>query len=387
MSASPLAEVLRRQTVLVCVGAGGVGKTTISASLGLRAAASEGRSSLVCTIDPARRLANSLGLSELGNEETRIGEEVFEQSNVPMRAPLHAMMLDMKRTWDELVTRHAPPDVRDRILSSRFYQSLSTRLAGSQEYIAMEKLSQLRSRRDYELIVLDTPPTAHALDFLDAPNRVLDFLDNDAARWLFAPALSAGKFGLKMLSKGGSYALRTLSRFTGTEMLQEMASFMLSFGTLNESFRDRAREVRALLAADTTSFVVVTIPGPERLDEVVHFHTLLQQNEMNVAAIVVNRVHPSPTDEQFADARRVPEPLRSRLEQTLEEMRTVAMYDAASIAQLQRECDPTPLVLVPRFERDVHDLGSLWETSRYLVGDVRVAAGARADDAAAGRAP
>jgi anion-transporting ArsA/GET3 family ATPase len=387
MSGSPLVEALRDRSVLVCVGAGGVGKTTISASLALRAASGERRSALVCTIDPARRLADSLGLSELGNEETRIGEAIFERSNVPMRAPLHAMMLDMKRTWDELVERHAPPDARERILNSRFYQSLSTRLAGSQEYIAMEKLSQLRARTDYELIVLDTPPTAHALDFLEAPNRVLDFLDNDAARWLLSPALSMGRLGLKVLSKGGSYALKTLSRFTGTEMLQEMSSFMLSISTLNESFRDRAREVRALLAAESTSFVVVTVPGPERLDEVVHFRTLLQQNEMNVAAIVVNRVHPSPSAEQFADVRRVAQPLRSRVEETLEEMRAVAVHDALAIAELRRECDPTPLVLVPRFERDVHDLGTLWQTSRYLVGDVRLAAGGQADDAAASGAP
>ena len=252
----------------------------------------------------------------------------------------------------------------------------------------MEKLSQLRARSDYELIVLDTPPTAHALDFLEAPNRVLDFLDNDAAGWLLSPARAAGKFGFKVLSKGGSYALKTLSRFTGTEMLEEMSAFLMSISTLNESFRDRAREVHALLGAESTSFVVVTIPGPERLDEVIHFHTLLRQNEMNVAAIVVNRVHPSPTEEQFADLRRVPQPVRSRLAETLEEMRAVAVHDALAIAELRRECDPTPLVLVPRFERDVHDLGTLWQTSRYLVGDVRVPSGAlQIDGAPASGAP
>jgi anion-transporting ArsA/GET3 family ATPase len=387
MNGSPLIEALRRDTVLVCVGAGGVGKTTVSASLALRAASAEGRSSLVCTIDPARRLANSLGLSQLGNEETRIGEDIFEQGNVPVRAPLHAMMLDMKRTWDELVERHAPPDVRDRILDNRFYQTLSTRLAGSQEYIAMEKLSQLRARSDYELIVLDTPPTAHALDFLDAPNRVLDFLDNDAARWLLTPALTAGKLGWKMLHRSGSYALKTLSRFTGAAMLEEMSSFMMSLSALNESFRDRAREVRELLAADLTAFVLVTSPNPERLDEVVHFHTLLQQNKMSVAAIVVNRVHPAPTDEQMADALRVPDSLRSRVEETLEEMRALALHDAASIADIQRECDPTPLVLVPRFDRDVHDLHALWHTSQYLVGDATVEAGPAIEEAPGSRAP
>lgn len=371
---APIRDALRAQDVLVCVGAGGVGKTTVSAALALRAASGERRSSLVCTIDPARRLANSLGLSQLGNAETRIGEEVFEASNVPTGAPLHAMMLDMKRTWDELVEHHASPDVKDKILGSRFYQSLSTRLAGSQEYIAMEKLCQLRARTDYELIVLDTPPTAHALDFLDAPNRVLDFLDSDAARWLLTPALGVGRLGLKMLHLGSSYAARTISRFTGAETLQELASFMLSISTLNESFRDRASRVRELLGSERTSFVLVTTPGQERLDEVVHFHTLLMQNKMNLAAIVVNRVHPAPTAEQFEDARGLPEPLRGRVEQTLDELQTLAVHDAASITELRRACDPVPLVLVPRFERDVHDLGSLWHTSHFLMGEAAMPA-------------
>ncbi len=171
------------------------------------------------------------------------------------------MMLDMKQTWDDLITRYAPPDKRERILYNRFYQSLSSALAGSQEYIAMEKLWELRNRRDYELIVLDTPPTAHALDFLEAPNRVLDFLDNEAAKWLLTPALAAGKFGLSLFNLGGSYVAKTLSKFTGTETLQELSGFMLAIASMNESFRERARGVRELLEAKQTGFVLVTSPG------------------------------------------------------------------------------------------------------------------------------
>lgn len=369
MSTSPLSAALRDKTVLVCVGSGGVGKTTVAASLALRAASGQDRSSLVCTIDPAKRLANSLGLSHLGNAETRIDETLFDHAKIPKRAPLFAMMLDMKRSWDDLVERHTPPDKREKILNSRFYQALSTRLAGSQEYIAMEKLWELRSRSDYKLVVLDTPPTAHALDFLDAPNRILDFLDNDAARWLLTPALAAGKFGLKFLNLGSSYAAKTISRLTGTETLQELASFLLSTSSLNESFRERAREVRELLASRNTAFVIVTAPNPERLDEVIHFHRLLRENHMQVAAVVVNRVHPKPTDQQFAEVDQVDEPLRSRVRATLEEVRLLADHDAATIEELRKQCAPTPLVLVPRFDRDVHDLATLWHTSQYLAGE------------------
>src|SRR6185295_5621925 len=149
------------------------------------------------------------------------------------------MMLDMKHTWDAVIEQRAPADKRETILKNRFYQSLSSELAGSQEYIAMEKLWQLRSQRDYRLIVLDTPPTAHALDFLDAPNRVLDFMDNEAARWLLTPALAAGKVGLKLFNLGSSYVAKTLTKFTGTETLQELAAFMLAISGLNEGFKER----------------------------------------------------------------------------------------------------------------------------------------------------
>src|SRR5215831_19047791 len=168
----PLGEALVRDDVLICVGAGGVGKTTIAATIALRAA-EQGKRSLVCTIDPARRLADSLGLSELGNTEARISGERLAQAGLNPDAQLYAMMLDTKRTWDEFIERYAPADKREQILASRFYQSLSSSLAGSQEYIAMEKLWQLHSQHRYQLLVLDTPPTAHALDFLDAPNRAL----------------------------------------------------------------------------------------------------------------------------------------------------------------------------------------------------------------------
>ncbi|NTX12746.1 ArsA family ATPase [Myxococcus sp. CA056] len=367
MSTTALGPALAKKRVLICVGSGGVGKTTVAATLALRAAV-DGRGSLVCTIDPAKRLANSLGLSALGNAETQVPSSALEPLGVTARASLHAMMLDMKQTWDDLITRVAPPDQRERILANRFYQSLSTALAGSQEYIAMEKVWELRRKGEYELVVLDTPPTAHALDFLDAPNRVLDFLDNEAAKWLLAPALKAGKFGLSLFNRSG-YVLRALSKFTGTEMLQELSSFMLSLSGMNEGFRERARGVRALLEDATTGFVLVTSPHPERMDEAIHFNTLLKQHRMEVVALVVNRVHPLPTEAMWADAATLTPTRRAKVEETLRELQVLAEQDGRGIAQLQAACPGIPLIQVPRFGLDVHDITSLWQTGRFLLGD------------------
>lgn len=329
----------------------------------------EGQGSLVCTIDPARRLANALGLQALGNAETEISSSTFAQAGLAPRAPMRAMMLDMKRTWDQLIERRAPPEKREKILNNRFYQSLSSALAGSQEYVAMEMLCELRTQRDYPLIVLDTPPTAHALDFLDAPNRILDFLDNDASKWLLTPAMAAGKFGLKLFNLGGSYIAKTISRFTGTETLQQLAEFMLNISGMNEGFRERAHQTRALLEAPTTQFVLVTGPMPERLDEAIYFHSLLEQNKMRIAAIVVNRVHRVPPAGLWDEVAALPPSLRQKFEQTLKENEHLAQQDARGISKLRKACEKTPLVLVPRFELDVHDIGGLYETSHWLWGD------------------
>ncbi len=368
MSTTALAPALAGKRVLICVGSGGVGKTTAAASLALRAAV-DGRSSLVCTIDPAKRLANSLGLaSGLGNTETAVPATALEPLGIKPKAALHAMMLDMKQTWDDLITRVAPPEQRERILSNRFYQSLSTALAGSQEYISMEKLWELRRRSAYELIVLDTPPTAHALDFLDAPNRVLDFLDNEAAKWLLNPALKAGKLGMSLFNKSG-YVMRALAKFTGTEMLQELSNFMLAISSMNEGFRERARGVRQLLEDPSTGFVLVTSPHPERMDEAIHFHKLLKQHRMEVVALVVNRVHPLPKEALWEDAATLTPTRRAKVEETLRELQVMAEQDEKGLAQLKAACPDVPLIRVPRFELDVHDITALWRTGRYLVGD------------------
>lgn len=369
MTPSPsLSEALRRRRVLVCVGAGGVGKTTLSAALGIQAAAM-GRSTLVCTIDPARRLAGALGMRWLGNTPTEVRGEVLREAGLSLRAPLQAMMLDLKASWDELIERQAPPGERERILRNRFYQSLSTALAGSQEYIALEKLGQLRERSDVELIILDTPPTAHALDFLDSPSRILDFLDNDAARWLLDPALRASRLSLRLMRWGGGVAARTIGRLIGGETLEELATFLTAISGMNEGFRERARSVRALLASPETGFVLVAGASPERRAEALRFHAVLGERGLQRDGVVVNRVQQPPAESAEGELEGLAPALRRRVQETLEEARALAARDEVGVAALRAGTAPVPLLAVPRYSSEVHDLRALWRAGSHLVGE------------------
>lgn len=363
---SALLDAVASRRVLVCVGSGGVGKTTVAAALGL-ARALAGQRVLVCTIDPARRLANAMGLGPLGNVEARVPEHAFLAAGLRPRGELHAMMLDVKRTWDELVTRHAPdPARRDRILKNRLYHQMSAVLAGSQEYMAMEKLHELATDRDYDLIVLDTPPTAHALDFLDAPDRIIDFLGNDAARALLAPAAGAGRLGLRLAQLGSGYIARTLARFTGADMLRDLGEFLAGFQGMYDGFKERAAEVRALLALPSTGFVLVASPSPLSIDEALAFHERLHAEGMPVAGLVANRVTPDlwagggPLPDAAALAAALPADgaLAGRLAATLAEHQRLAAADEVALSRLFREV-PGPRAVVPRLERDVHDLAGL----------------------------
>jgi anion-transporting ArsA/GET3 family ATPase len=377
---SALLEAVAGRKVLVCVGSGGVGKTTVAAALGLSRAMA-GERVLVCTIDPARRLADAMGLGALGNVETRVPDQAFLQAGLRPRGELHAMMLDVKRTWDDLVTRHAPdPARRDRILKNRLYHQMSAALAGSQEYMAMEKLHELATDRDYDLIVLDTPPTAHALDFLDAPERIIDFLGNDAARTLLAPAAGAGRLGLKLAQLGSGFVVKTLARFTGADMLRDLGEFLAGFQGMYEGFKERAAAVRALLAQPTTGFVLVAGPSPVSIDEALAFYTRLRAEAMPVAGLVANRVTPdlwpgtAPLPDGAALAAALaglaaPGPLdaglAARLASTLSDHQRLAAADARAVARLLAGI-PAPHAVVPRLERDVHDLAGLARLAERL---------------------
>jgi anion-transporting ArsA/GET3 family ATPase len=359
-------ESLAARRIAVCVGPGGVGKTTVAAAVALQRAL-DGARVLVCTIDPARRLADAMGLSTLGNVEARVPDHAFRAAGLKPKGALFAMMLDVKRTWDDLVTRHAPdPARRDRILRNRLYQQMSSALAGSQEYMAMEKLYELATDRDYDVIVLDTPPTAHALDFLDAPDRILDFLGNETARALLAPAAAAGKLGLRLAQLGGGYIAKTLARFTGQAVLGDLGDFLQSFQGMYDGFKERAAEVHALLSRPEVGFLLVTSPSPVAVDEVLSFHERLHAESMPVAGLVANRVTPDlwpggtlPGEAQLAEALGARDAaLAGRMARTLLEHQALAAAEGRALGRLFARVD-APRATVPRLETDVHDLTGL----------------------------
>ncbi|MEY9875653.1 anion-transporting ArsA/GET3 family ATPase [Streptacidiphilus sp. MAP12-33] len=273
----------RKTRIIVCCGSGGVGKTTTAAALGLRAA-ERGRKVVVLTIDPARRLAQSMGLTELDNTPRVV-------KGVSGAGELQAMMLDMKRTFDEVVLSHADPERARQIMDNPFYQSLSSGFAGTQEYMAMEKLGQLHATGTWDLIVVDTPPSRSALDFLDAPNRLGSFLDGRLIKVLTAPAKVGGRSAMKMLNVGMTMFTGVLSKVLGATVLQDVSTFVAAMDSMFGGFRERADRTYALLQAKGTAFLVVASPERDALREAAYFVDRLEADRMPLAGLVLNRVH------------------------------------------------------------------------------------------------
>ncbi|MGW1204240.1 ArsA family ATPase [Streptomyces cyaneofuscatus] len=271
--------------IIVCCGSGGVGKTTTAAALGVRAA-ERGRKVVVLTIDPARRLAQSMGIDQLDNVPRRV-------EGIAGDGELHAMMLDMKRTFDETVEAHADAERARAILENPFYQSLSAGFAGTQEYMAMEKLGQLRARDEWDLIIVDTPPSRSALDFLDAPKRLGSFLDGKFIRLLMAPAKVGGRAGMKFLNVGMSMMTGTLGKLLGGQFLRDVQTFVAAMDTMFGGFRSRADATYKLLQAPGTAFLVVATPERDALREAAYFVERLAAEDMPLAGLVLNRAHGS----------------------------------------------------------------------------------------------
>ncbi|MEZ4335796.1 MAG: ArsA-related P-loop ATPase [Sandaracinaceae bacterium] len=377
-----LREVLDSHRVVVCVGCGGVGKTTTAASLAVHAAMS-GKRVLCLTIDPAKRLANSLGLDEMTAEEQVVARPLFEAKGLELKGELSAMMLDTKSTFDELVRRYASsPEIADRIIGNKVYEYLSGSLAGTQEYMAMEKLHAVRADDRYDLIVLDTPPTSNALDFLDAPERMADLVDSPAMRWFVQAFEGAGKFSFNLVGKGAAFLLRGLSRFTGTGFLEVLAEFITDFNDLFGGFRQRATEVSQALRSDDVAFVIVTSPNPLAMEEAIFFARRLEEFDMNRDAFVINGMRalyaePSLQEGELAAlvAPHLPEEMDARrtvkrMRRAVDDARTQAIADRIQAEHLRsRVGQELTFIEVPHFEQDVHDLGALAGVAAYLVGD------------------
>ena len=368
-----LEDALATRRILVTCGSGGVGKTTTAAALAVRAARA-GRRVLVCTIDPSRRLATSLGLNQLSGRPRMID---LSRGGEPARGKgvLWAMVLDVKSTFDALVTRHAPDaTARDRILGNRFYGHVSAALAGSHEYMAMEKLLELAADERWDLVVLDTPPTRHALDFLEAPDRLMGFLDTSVLRWFLRPYFVAGRLTLKVATRTGAVALRLADRFLGLQFLQDLSEFFLAFESLYAGFKERAARVHALLREASSGFVLVASPQPLALEEALYFHRRLTEKGMPFVAFVVNRVHPDPArgprERRRARAPVAPA-LAARLVETLREQQLVSRVERRAIARLEVDARDRPL-LVPELEQDVHDLRGLAEFGEAILGSPAV---------------
>jgi len=380
LRAVQLTDVIQKHRVVVCLGSGGVGKTTTSAAIAVRAAM-EGRRVLCLTIDPAKRLANSLGLSEITKGEQQIAPSLFEQNGLPSRGVLYAMMLDMKQTFDDLVERYASSEAqKQRILGNRLYQYVSTSLAGTQEYMAMEKLNSVRRDDRFDFIVLDTPPTTNALDFLDAPNKLIGAIDSPVMRW-FVDQLEGSK-GFSFLGRGAAYVLRGLAKFTGAEFLDLVAQFVTDLNELFGGFRVRAQAVYDDLRSKDVAFLIVTSPAPVAVGEAVFFGKKLEAYGIHPRGLIVNRVNKSPAlpslEELKAlaehEGRKIPSgppsaDLLQRMHTAMRDTHALAQRDLEGVRRLRAHvAADMSYTEVPAMRRDVHDLAALAEVGDYLLG-------------------
>ena len=363
--------------IIVTCGSGGVGKTTTAAAIAMRAAQS-GRRTVVLTIDPARRLAQSMGLSELDNTP----REVIGVGD----GRLFAMMLDMKRTFDEVVSSHSTPERAEAIFANPFYQALSTSFAGTQEYMAMEKLSQLAEQTEWDLIVVDTPPSRSALDFLDAPQRLGRFLDGRFIKLIAAPAKAGGKVYFKVVTASFSLMTRVVTKILGTDLLSDVSAFVASLEAMFGGFRERADHTYELLKAPGTAFIVVASPEPDALREASYFVERLEGDQMPLAGLVLNRMHQAavpPAGIEALTARRAEAaadvlaakpstPETDLAEAALRvhvEIALAADHDMRMAKRFAAAHPEVAVAPVPALPTDVHDLDGLREIGDLLAGE------------------
>ena len=363
-----VAEMLESKRVCVCAGSGGVGKTTTSAAVALGMAA-RGAKVAVVTIDPAKRLANALGLAQLENEPRRVTPERLAAGPIEVRGELWAMMLDPKRTFDELIDRIAPdPGRAAEIKANRVYRELSTAVSGSQELTAIAKLYELDQDHEFDLLVLDTPPSRNALEFLDAPGRLNSFLEGKALKAFMKPT----GVGFRALGRGALPLLGGLRRITGIDLITDLTVFFGLLGDMTNDFSQRAAQVDQLLRADTTAFVLVTSATRESVDEAIWFGERLASDGLPFAGVIVNRVHHDllgdrePRELSAALGRALTPSLAGRVADNFRDYHLLAARDDHNLARLAAELGDNRLLLVPQLDDDVHDIDGLARIHRYL---------------------
>jgi len=390
--ASSLESLLATREIVVFCGSGGVGKTTMAAAAALAATVRLGGKVLVLTIDPARRLANALGLEGFGNIERRVPDDVLRAAGVTPRGELYAAMLDTKASWDDLVLRHAPnEETAYRILENRLYHNLTGRFVQSHDYIAMERLYDLHASGTYDLIVIDTPPTRNAIDFLEAPARMADFFGGRLLRWLTMPYRVGGKRGARFVTFASKPFYQMADRILGSEFLQDIGEFFLNFQTMYDGFAERARAVERLLHDRRTSFAVVTTLEGAPLREAEFFCEALAERHFHLGALVLNKTLPESL--RSADGWRAAELLlgdAAGVAAKLAERGVEALSDAEASSRVLRTCAttfrdysivatrerelrdelgrvPDTVAVVPALEDDVHDIVGLAAIGKHLL--------------------
>ncbi|KAA0234189.1 MAG: hypothetical protein JJLCMIEE_01900 [Acidimicrobiales bacterium] len=378
-----LERLLAAKEIMISTGSGGVGKTTVAAAAAAMAAINFDGKTLVLTVDPARRLANALGLEQFGNVESRVPAEAFKQAGVDPRGELWAAMLDTKQSWDDLVRMHAPDDeTRDAILDNLLYQNVTGKFVQSHDYIAMERLYEIHTSGRYDLIIVDTPPTRNAIDFLEAPERMADFFSSRLLRWLIAPYRS------RVISMASRPFYNVADRLLGTQFLEDIAEFFILFQTMYDGFVERARAVTRLMESNKTTFAVISTLESAPISEAEFFIKMLRKSDYHLGAVILNKVLPSYLLDRDATAvaRRMVEeaaPLATELgsrfdvdqylEQVLVEIgenflnfQVVAEREAEERAELGKP--PDVVASVPYFDQDIYDLAGLLRMGRSIWG-------------------
>ncbi|HET8755659.1 MAG TPA: ArsA family ATPase [Solirubrobacteraceae bacterium] len=355
-----VAPMLTGRRIVVCAGSGGVGKTTTAAALAM-GMAEHGLKVAVVTIDPAKRLADSLGLEELGNEPRLVDPARFSEHGVQITGELWALMLDSKRTFDALIERLAPDAATaDEVLSNRIYQQLSSAVAGSQEFTAIAKLYELDQDGDYDLLVLDTPPSRNALDFLDAPGRLTRFFQGRAIKMFLRPGTIVGR--------GASVVFGLMERLTGVDLLHDLSVFFRALSGMVDGFTERAARVGLLLSDPGTTFLLVTAPRHDPIEEAIFFHGKLREADMPFGALVVNRLHRPPEGNGKLPAS-LDDDLARRVRTAADELAALADREEHNLADLRARLGDPPTIVVPELDEDVHDVAGLARIRAHLFAD------------------